>query len=156
MATNKKVNEILNTIVASQGLMYIKLHQFHWFIKGPQFFDLHVKLEDLYGQMTEDMDLVAERLLAIGGEPYATLKEFMDNSVIEESVEYKEKSEEEMIKETILDYLKLGEELDRGIETTEEEKDFLSNDMLIALKMNADKQIWMLQAFLGNKPKDSL
>ena len=156
MATNKKVNEILNTIVASQGLMYIKLHQFHWFIKGPQFFDLHVKLEDLYGQMTEDMDLVAERLLAIGGEPYATLKEFMDHSVIEESVEYKEKSEEEMIKETILDYLKLGEELDRGIETTEEEKDFLSNDMLIALKMNADKQIWMLQAFLGNKPKDSL
>ena len=156
MATNKKVNEILNTIVASQGLMYIKLHQFHWFIKGPQFFDLHVKLEDLYGQMTEDMDLVAERLLAIGGEPYATLKEFMDHSVIEESVEYKEKSEEEMIKETILDYLKLGEELDRGIETTEEEKDFPSNDMLIALKMNADKQIWMLQAFLGNKPKDSL
>lgn len=150
MATKTTVNDILNTIVASQGLMYTKLHQFHWYIKGAQFFDLHAKLEELYDQMTADMDLVAERILAIGGEPYSTLKEFLDHSVITESLKYKDKSESEMIKETVRDLRKLGELLDLGITTSDEAKDYPTNDMLIALKMEADKQVWLLQAYLGN------
>lgn len=94
---SEKSKEYLNTLVATQGLFYIKLHQAHWYIKGPNFFSLHPKLEELYDDLTEQMDETAERLLALGGKPYSTLQEFLEHSLISESVEERTLSEEEMI-----------------------------------------------------------
>jgi DNA-binding ferritin-like protein (oxidative damage protectant) len=102
MAT-QEVKDYLNTVVATQGLFYIRLHQFHWYVKGPHFFTLHEKFEELYDAVTENLDLVAERLLAIGGDPYSTLQEFIDHSVIEESVEDKNLSEDEMVEAVVAD-----------------------------------------------------
>lgn len=156
MAKEQEVKDVLNTIVASQGLMYIKLHQLHWYVKGPHFFALHEKFEELYDQMTEDLDEVAERLLAIGGEPYSTLEEYMQHSVIKESSDYKTMSEKEMVQEAVKDYRRLGEELEKGIRLTEEAEDDPSNDMLIAIKNESEKQVWMLQAFLGNEATEEV
>lgn len=147
----KDVKNYLNDLVATQGLLYTRLHQFHWYIKGPHFFALHEKFEELYDKVTADMDEVAERLLAIGGEPYSTLAEFTEHSVIKENPKDKNLSENDMVKAVIKDYETMRTSLDKGIQLTEDAGDFVSNDMLIAIKEDVDLTIWMLQAFLGNE-----
>lgn len=147
---NKKVKKYLNTLVATQGLFYVKLHQVHWYIKGQNFFSLHPKLEELYDELTVQMDDVAERLLSIGGEPYSTLEEFSKNSLIKESPDFKNLSEKEMVQSVINDFEILRNELGKGIQLTEDEKDGVSNDFLVSQKSDVDKTIWMLQAFMGN------
>lgn len=149
---NTDVKNYLNDLVATQGVFYIRLHQFHWYIKGPHFFALHEKFEELYDKVTEDMDEVAERLLAIGGEPYSTLQEFTEHSVVKENPEDKNLSETDMVKAVIKDYETMRTSLDKGIQLTEDAEDFVSNDMLIAIKEDVDLTVWMLQAFLGNEP----
>jgi len=152
----QEVKDFLNRVVASQGVLYTRLHQFHWFLKGSHFFSLHEKFEELYDEVTENMDEVAERLITIGGEPYSTLKEYIENSIIEENTEDKYLTQDEMVRATVKDYKTISDSLDEGIKLTDEKGDDVSNDMLIAIKADMDQTIWMLQAFLGNSPQDEI
>ena len=61
-----------------------------------------------------------------------------------------------MVQEAVRDYRRLGEELEKGIRLTEEAEDDPSNDMLIAIKNESEKQVWMLQAFLGNEATEEV
>lgn len=149
MMTNVAVNDYLNKLVATDGVFYTRLHQFHWHLQGPHFFTLHVKFEDLYNEFTEDMDLIAERLLAVGGKPYATLSEFLENSEIKENVADKDLSEEDMVKALVADLETINALYDEGIHLTDEEADYPTNDMLIAMKNDVEKHLWMFKAFLG-------
>ncbi len=146
-----EVKDFLNTVVATQGQFYIRLHQFHWYVKGSHFFTLHEQFEELYDETTDNLDLVAERLLAVGGEPYATLQEFIDHSVIEENIEDKNLSQDQMVEAVVTDLETIGQSLAKGILLTDEHEDFPSNDMLIAMKEDVDKHIWMLKAYLGKE-----
>src|SRR6056297_2013130 len=75
----------LNKQVANFGVLYTKLHNFHWFVKGKLFIQLHVKFEELYDEVTEHFDAVAERVLMLEGRPVATLKEFLELASIKEA-----------------------------------------------------------------------
>ncbi|MGO4274881.1 Dps family protein, partial [Paenibacillus sp. TAF58] len=46
----QSIQVILNKQIANWGLLYVKLHNFHWYVKGNQFFTLHVKFEELYNE----------------------------------------------------------------------------------------------------------
>lgn len=146
---NTKVNNILNKVVATQGVFYIRLHQFHWYVKGSDFLALHEKFEELYDDITADMDEVAEQMLIIGGEPYSTLGEFIEHSVIKENIADKDLSQEDMVAAVVADLRAMIELYDEGIAITDEQADFPTNDILIDLKAEAAKQIWLLNAYLG-------
>lgn len=143
------VKDFLNKQVATLGMLYTRLHQFHWYVKGTHFFTLHEKFEELYDEVTANLDEVAERLLAIGGEPYSTLKEFIDHSEIEEKVVDKNLSADDMVKAVIADFETMRNSLEEGIELTDEHGDYPSNDLLIDMKGSIDKHLWMLRAYLG-------
>lgn len=151
---SQDVKEFLNTLTATQGLFYVKLHQAHWYVKGPSFFELHEKLEDLYDEVTDQMDDVAERLLALGGEPYSTLSEFAEYSLIEESPSYKKRNQQELVEKLVEDYHILQGTLAKGIDLADGENDDVTTDMLIEQKTSVDKTIWMLNAFLGKSALD--
>jgi len=153
MAT-EEVKNYLNEVVATQGVFYIRLHQFHWYVKGSHFFTLHEKFEELYDAVTINLDVVAERLLAVGGEPYSTMSEFVEHSAIEEDVDDKNLSQDEMVKAVVADLNTIADSLDKGIDLTEEHEDFPSNDMLISMKEDVDKHLWMLKAYLGKNAKE--
>lgn len=138
-------------MVATQGQFYIRLHQFHWYVKGSHFFTLHEKFEELYDEATENLDVVAERLLAIGGEPYSTLQEFIDNSILKEDTEDKHLTQDQMVEAVVKDLEAIANLLQEGTKLTDEHEDFPSNDMLIAMKDATDQHIWMLKAYLGKK-----
>ena len=66
----------MNAYLANQEIMYIKLHNMHWNLKGHGFFTLHSKLEEYYDQTAEIIDEVAERILAKDALPIANLRNF--------------------------------------------------------------------------------
>lgn len=146
---SKALNEELNVQVASWSVVYTKLHNFHWYVKGPSFFTLHVKFEELYNEATLHMDEIAERLLALGGKPVATMKEQLKLSVVEEASGTEDA--EKMVETLVNDYDKVMKSLKKGMELAAEEGDDMTEDMFNAIHQNLEKHSWMLSAFLGEK-----
>lgn len=138
---------LLNELTANLGVLYIKLHQHHFYVKGDQFFELHELFEKYYDEVHEQFDEVAERILMLGGKPYSTLTEFLANSTIKEAPYTTEKSATEMVEETVADFKTIVELALKGIE--DESTDHVSQDLLIGMKSSYDKHLWMLTAYLG-------
>lgn len=105
---NTQVIEVLNKQVANWSVLFTKLHNFHWYVKGPQFFTLHEKFEQFYTEAAGHIDEIAERILAIGGKPVATMKEYLELSSVQEAA-YGETAEG-MVEAIMKDYeMMLGE-----------------------------------------------
>lgn len=75
MSNQAQLQEAVNKQVANWTVLFTKLHNFHWYVKGHHFFVLHEKFEELYNEAAEYIDDLAERLLALEGSPIATLTE---------------------------------------------------------------------------------
>lgn len=144
-----ELNQELNVQVATWSVAYTKLHNFHWYVKGHQFFTLHVKFEELYNEATLHMDEIAERLLALGGKPVATMKEQLELSVIDEATS--KENADEMVQAVVSDYDKIMKSLKKGMEFAAADGDDMTEDMLNAIHQNLEKHSWMLSAFLGEK-----
>lgn len=79
-----KLTDRLNVFLADQTVLFTKLHNLHWYVKGKGFFTLHAEYEKLYDQASEVLDEVAERLLMLGESPVASLKEVLKLATIKE------------------------------------------------------------------------
>ncbi|RFB17889.1 DNA starvation/stationary phase protection protein [Bacillus sp. HNG] len=139
--------EIVNKQVANWSVLYTKLHNYHWYVKGPQFFTLHVKFEELYNEAAVHIDELAERLLAISGQPVATMKEILEISSIQEA--NGNENAEEMVANISNDFSILTGELKEGMKVAADVDDETTGDMLLAIHQALEKHIWMLQSFLG-------
>ncbi|WP_127580145.1 Dps family protein [Paenibacillus koleovorans] len=139
--------EVLNKQVANFSVLYMKLHSFHWFVKGPQFFTLHAKFEELYTQAAATLDELAERVLAIKGKPPATLKEQLELASVKEAKG--NESPDQMVKALIADYQTIISEIDKGADAADKEGDASTADLLTGLQTTLEKQVWMLQACMG-------
>ncbi|AOH56806.1 MULTISPECIES: DNA starvation/stationary phase protection protein [Bacillaceae] len=143
----KKLGKLVNKEIANFSVLYTKIHNYHWFVNGPHFFELHQKLEELYVEITANYDELAERLLAIGEKPVATLKEYLELTTLEEATG--NENTEDMVQSVINDFEKLSEEFLEIIEAAEEE-DPVTADMLTSMKKSFNKHAWMLRAYLGH------
>ncbi len=142
------VKEILNRVVATQGVLYIRLHQFHWYVKGPHFLTLHEQWESNYDDVTADLDAVAERLIQLGGEPYSTLSEFVEHSVIEENPEDKNLTAREMVEATYADMEKYRDLVLEAQEVAGEAGDEPTMDIFIDLQARIEINLWFFGAML--------
>lgn len=145
---NTKQKQLLNQQVANWTVMYTKLHNYHWFVKGPAFFTLHAKFEELYNYSHETLDEVAERLLTIQGLPVATMAEALELATIKEET-VGGKSANEMMVQLVKDLEQLIDELTELMTLSEEEDDQATADMALGLRTYLEKEIWLLSAYLG-------
>lgn len=149
MLVNEKTAQILNRHVANWNVLFVKLHNYHWYVKGVNFFKLHEKFEELYNEAAIHIDELAERLLTLKGEPVASMKEFLEVATIKEA--QGEKASEDMVRAIMDDFDKINDELISDIEFLEEEGDSPTADMLIGIRQSLEKHQWMLRAYLGDK-----
>ncbi|WP_042461015.1 Dps family protein [Neobacillus dielmonensis] len=144
---NTQLVHVLNKQIANWSVLYIKLHNYHWYVKGDQFFTLHAKFEELYNEAGLHVDELAERLLAVGGQPVATMKECLELSSIEEAAGTE--TAQEMVQSVVNDFSIIIGELKEGMNFTDEINDETTGDMLLAIHSGLEKHVWMLKAFLG-------
>ncbi|MHC0036882.1 Dps family protein [Pseudoneobacillus sp. C159] len=142
-----QLSGVLNKQIANWSVLFIKLHNFHWYVKGNQFFTLHTKFEEFYNEASLHIDEIAERLLAIGGKPVATMNDCLQMASIKEA--NGNETAEEMVQATASDFSILVGELKEGMAIAEQENDEITGDMLLAIHSSLEKHVWMLKAFLG-------
>jgi starvation-inducible DNA-binding protein len=139
--------KLLNRQVANCMVLFMKLHRYHWYVTGPQFFTLHAKFEELYDEVKGHLDDLAERLLTIGGQPVGDLKGCLETASVREATG--SESPEEMVSAIIGDFQTMIAELGQGMEAAEKQGDEATSDLLLGIKSSLEKHIWMLKSFLG-------
>lgn len=142
---------ISDHLLGNMHTLHVKLHQYHWYVKGPHFFTLHELFEELYDENEKWFDRVAERLLSSGFKPASTTKELVEYSMLTENSADKYLKAEDMVANIIDDFRETRELTIRAIRLTQEEEDYAFEDTLIAYKDFLDTKIWMLQAFIGKE-----
>lgn len=140
---------LINQLIANLGVLNVKIHQYHWYIKGPHFFTLHDKFEDLYKENNQYFDSFAERLIVTGKKPFATLTEYIEHASITEQPYNKKITAETMVETLINDYRSMQDITIKSIQFAGKEDDSVTEDMLIEYKSTLDNNIWTLQAYLG-------
>lgn len=141
------VQDVLNKQIASWIVLYVKLHNYHWYVKGQQFFTLHVKFEELYTEAALHIDELAERLLALGGKPVATMKGALAQAQVDEASG--DENAERMVAAIAGDFTSLIGDLKEGMELAQAAGDETTADMLLAIHSSLEKHVWMLRSFLG-------
>src|SRR5687768_10202908 len=74
----------LGHLLADTYTLYLKTHNFHWNVTGPMFQTLHLMFETQYNELALAVDLVAERIRALGLPAPGTYKQFSELSTIKE------------------------------------------------------------------------
>lgn len=138
------ITEDLNLFLANLNVFYRKLQNYHWNIKGDDFFNIHVKLEELYDQVNSQIDEIAEHILIIEGQPLGTMKDYLNITQIEEAKN--EKIESDKIFSAILkDYNTLVENATKVKEEADDEKKYATSALMDEYLQNYGKTIWMIR-----------
>ena len=139
------VNE-LNILLSNFQVYYQNLRGIHWNIRGKRFFDLHVKFEELYNDSQIKIDLVAERVLTLGGTPLHTFEDYISNNQITvgKNISNDEKAIH-LIVSSLSHLLKIERQI---LDKTAQIHDEGSNSMMSDFISEQEKTIWMMQAWL--------
>lgn len=144
--TNENI-ELLNVLLANFQVYYQNLRGLHWNIRGKRFFDLHVKFEELYNQAQLRIDEIAERVLTLGGTPLHTFEDYIANNkiIVGKNITNDDKAVE-LIISSLSNLLKIEREI---LANAGEINDEGTTSMMSDLITEQEKDIWMMQAFLG-------
>ncbi len=142
----KKIAEELSRLLADSYTLYLKTHNFHWNVTGPMFNTLHLMFEQQYNELALAVDLVAERIRALGFPAPGSYREFAKLTSIKESEG--SLSAEEMIRQLVQ-----GQEAvvrtARGIfPQVDKVNDEPSADLLTQRMQVHEKNAWMLRSLL--------
>ncbi|MCE3199018.1 DNA starvation/stationary phase protection protein [Paenibacillus sonchi] len=145
--SHTELHTALNRQTANWTLLGVKLHHYHWYVSGPQFFTLHAKFEELYTEAATYVDDLAERLLAIGGQPASTMTQYLALSDLKEASGGE--TAQEMVAQLVKDFAVVTGELKSTISAAEELGDQPTADLLTGIRTSVEKSAWMLNAFLA-------
>ncbi|MEY3724786.1 MAG: hypothetical protein RLZZ365_721 [Pseudomonadota bacterium] len=83
-SNRKKIAEGLSNLLADSYTLYMMTHNFHWNVKGPQFNTLHTMFMAQYTEQWAALDVIAERIRALGYPAPGTYSEFVKRASIKE------------------------------------------------------------------------
>lgn len=142
----KKLHTKMNEYLANQMVGFVKLHNLHWYVQGKGFFVLHTKFEELYDESAQIIDDLAERILAVGEKPVASLKKALEIATLPE-LEDKYISSEDAIVALHKDvefWIEASKEL---VALAEEANDVSTADLFTGYITSYEKLLWMLKAY---------
>ncbi len=146
---SKELAVDLNKLLANFQQYYLNLRGIHWNIKGKRFFDLHEKFEELYVDANVKVDEIAERILTLGGLPFHTFADYMENSKVPVG---KNITQDENAIRLIVDSLTQLLLLERSIlDASEAAKDEGTNAMMSDFITEQEKTVWMMKAWLAEE-----
>jgi starvation-inducible DNA-binding protein len=79
-----KIADALSRMLADSYILYLKTHNFHWNVTGPMFQTLHIMFMQQYTELWNSLDLIAERIRALGHPAPGSYKRYVELSSIRE------------------------------------------------------------------------
>ena len=146
-ANSKELAEKLNELLANYSVFYQNTRGYHWNIKGDDFFELHVKFEELYNDLLVKIDEVAERILTLNHSPDHRYSGYIEASDIEESNHV---SDGKTAVREILSAFKTIITLQREIlELSDEAGDEGTNALMSDYIREQEKEVWMYSSYVN-------
>ena len=146
-AVKNSVVESLNQLLINYQVHYQNLRLFHWNVKGPFFFVLHEKFEELYNEAAMKIDEVAERVLSLGGTPKGSLKNILSNANIESQDELLDANA--MVNALVEANKVLIQNVSKVLEEAGKVDDEGTLDLFTSYIQELEKQNWMFRSYLG-------
>lgn len=143
------IAEGLSRLLADTYTLYLKTHNFHWNVEGPMFNTLHLMFETQYTELAQAVDLIAERIRALGFRAPGSYREFAKlatvtdadgNPTAEEMIAELAKGQETVVR-TARDVFPL----------VDEAQDEPTADLLTQRMQVHEKTAWMLRAMLAGQ-----
>ena len=134
----------LNNLLADLNVFYRKLQNYHWNIKGHDFFTIHAKLEEYYDEVNERIDEIAEHILSLEGQPLGTLKDYLNVTQITEA-ENKKVNSQYVIDELIKDYSMLLQEAKNIKGLADNNSEYKTSALMDGIIEDYTKILWMLK-----------
>jgi len=142
-----KVIKQLKQIQADAHALYVKIHNYHWNVKGMDFHPIHSYTENVYNEMSELYDDTAERVIMLGDRPYLTLEELIKATKIETEKGSSFKSKE-IIAKIFKDFDYLLKEFKALSELASKDEDKTTEAFADEKVAKLEKDLWMLNSML--------
>ncbi len=143
------IAEGLSRLLADTYTLYLKTHNFHWNVEGPMFNTLHLMFETQYTELAQAVDLIAERIRALGFRAPGSYREYAELATVTDAEG--KPAAEEMIAE-----LAKGQEIvvrtaREVFPVVDEAHDEPTADLLTQRMQVHEKTAWMLRAMLAGQ-----
>lgn len=137
----------LAKLLADSYTLYLKTHNYHWNVTGPMFNTLHLMFEQQYNELALAVDVIAERIRALGFPAPGSYKAFSRLTSIEEE-------EEVPNAQTMIEQLVVGQETvvrtaRQIFPLVDKASDEATADLLTQRMQVHEKTAWMLRSMLG-------
>ncbi|SDX85975.1 starvation-inducible DNA-binding protein [Lutibacter oricola] len=136
----------LNDLLSNFQVYYQNLRGLHWNIKGKNFFELHVKFEEFYTDSQEKIDMIAERILTLGGTPLHTFVDYTEKASVPVGKNVSNDVESvQLVVNSLAELLKIERAI---LEESDNADDEGTNSMMSDFIAEQEKTVWMLNAWL--------
>lgn len=137
---------LLNDLLSNYSILYQNTRGYHWNVQGEKFFELHLKFEELYNDLFEKIDEIAERILTLGYKPNHKFSIYLADTTISETNEVNDgqKSLEEILSAFTVILRKQRQILDLSSDIEDEGTTALMSDYI----REQEKLVWMYSAYL--------
>ena len=140
----KDITAELRKVLAETYALYGKTHSYHWNVTGPRFHALHTMFETQYRELWAALDVIAERLRALGAFAPTSTSDMaalatipLDNDVPDA---------EQMVRNLVTGHETLARVAKAALEVAEEHDDPSTADLLTVRVSVAEKTAWMLRS----------
>lgn len=142
-----KLTKELNNLLANFQVYYQNVRGLHWNIKGKNFFELHLKFEELYTDAQEKVDLIAERILTLQGTPLHTFEDYQSQASVPIGKNISNDEEAvSLVVNSLTELLKIERVI---LDLSDEAEDEGTNSMMSDFISEQEKTLWMMNAWLG-------
>lgn len=145
-AERNQIAQGLSRLLSDSYTLYLKTHKYHWNVVGPMFLTLHTMFEQHYTELALAVDLIAERIRALGVMAPGSYSEFAKLSSVQESLG--QPNAKEMISDLVASHETVVRTARTIIETAEKSSDEATLDLLTQRIQTHEKTAWMLRSLL--------
>ena len=138
------LNDKLNVLLANYAVEAHKIHNFHWYVSGPSFYNVHTDLDEVYGAMYDQLDEVAELILMNDGSPLGSMDSFLKNATLFEAAEGF-KNPQEIFESILADYEAIRALVSEIKKDADTEDNFLVSTAMDEHIALLSKTIWMIK-----------
>jgi starvation-inducible DNA-binding protein len=142
----RAIAEGLSRLLADSYTLYLKTHNFHWNVTGPQFNTLHLMFETQYTELALAVDLIAERIRALDHPAPGSYAQYSKLSSIKEETGVPKAKE--MIKQLVAGQEAVTRTAREIFPTVDKAHDEPTADLLTQRMQVHEKNAWMLRSLL--------
>lgn len=144
--TRGRITDGLSRLLADTYTLYLKTHNYHWNVTGPMFQTLHLMFETQYTELALAVDLIAERIRALGAKAPGSYAEFSRLTSISEGTSVT--SAIDMIRDLVASQEAVVRTARALFPVVDEAHDEPTADLLTQRMQIHEKTAWMLRSLL--------